>query len=659
MIEKIVLNQDTIESKVLACANPFITSYPHHSCYMSIIGNDIDYLNAILDAYIQLAFNATNRRLDFSIGVDIVEFMEHLPFLEGKYVDRKVMREYHIKYAEYIKDHIFSGYYVYLLVDYYYISADEACFHKRHRIHDLFVYGFDGVKKVFLVKDFLDGSRYKGFEVTYEEMEQAATNLELERDWLRGIKSYQRKSMIHEEIYFHTTVVIDEILKYINGEKSGYVSLNDIRKRQDYDYFYGIRIYDQIMKECSYRHDHGENMDVRCFHILFEHKNCLLYLCHKLNRDYKLSNAGDVLKQFQSILNISYILRNCSLAYNVSASVKNYKNILKFLAKIRDEEIKAMTLLIQNIRLTTEFQTFINKNTIYIYDANIEFDSNWKLIINKDLWFTEEQNASMQTLFFGTDVQIVMDNHYLDEDVKIWIDGIDVEYTTSSSNQNDNEVICEVGQLIDGIHKLELMNIKGMCSVKKIFCLHSENDQHNFYNNTYCEMVGVDYSTKGNWNNIYGTDGFYLIGGEHRIPKYMTEQSVKFRNAYLLIWDSDSLDERALMNPVTDKRIMAYQENEKEFDINIIIPGQIDREVTLYFVDYERFCTELTVQVFEKSSNQLLNQIKLVELKEGMYITYKARGDIIFKIHKEAGRLALVSGIFFQSKNCMKQIILE
>lgn len=54
-----------------------------------------------------------------------------LPFLEGKYVDRKVMRQYHTKNTAYIGDHMISGYYIYVLVDYFYISADQDCFHKR------------------------------------------------------------------------------------------------------------------------------------------------------------------------------------------------------------------------------------------------------------------------------------------------------------------------------------------------------------------------------------------------------------------------------------------------------------------------------------------------------------------------------------------------
>ncbi len=627
----------------------FITSYPHHSCYMSILGNNSDYQNAILDAYIQLAFNATGRRLDFSIGVDIVEFMEHLPFLEGKYIDRKVMRQYHTKYAEYIKDHIISGYYVYLLVNYFYISADQDCFHKRHRIHDLFIYGFEGKKKVFLVKDFLGGSRYKGFEVTYEEMNQAGANLELERDWLRGIKSYRQKSMIHEEIYFHTSVIIEEIAKYINGKKSGYASLNDIRKRQDYAYYYGSHIYDQIVKECIYRFEHGEFMDTRCFHILFEHKKCLLNLCQNLNRDYKLNNAGSILKQFQSILNMAYILRNFSLAYNVAASKKSYKNILKFLVKICNAETEAMALLIKNIRLTTQFQMFIHKKTLDINDATLEFDSNWRLKENSDVYFTEEQNAFMQSLFYGTGLEIVMDKRYCDEDFTIRIDGVVAEHITRTANQDNDEVVYHIGGLANGIHKLLLINIEGRCSIKRLLCFYSESDQHNFNSNNYCEMIGVDYNTKGNWRNAYGADGFYLIGGEHKLPKYMTNQSIKFRNAHLLVWDSDSTDERALENPATNRRIMVYQENDKEFDINIIIPGQLKRRVTLYFVDYERFNTELIVQVLDKNTNKLLGETKLVQVDAGVYVTYRACGDIILKIRKVKGRLALVSGIFFQS----------
>ena len=649
LINEIFSKQNYDDNKVLSCAEPMISSYPHHSCYMSVLGNDDNYIKAILDAYIPLSFNASYRRLDFSIGIDVVEFMEHLPFLEGKYVDRKFIRQYNIKYTDYIKENITSDYYVYLLVDYYYISINTACFKKHHRIHDLFIYGYDDKKNVFLAKDFLDGRKYDSFEVSYEEMEQAASNLELERDWLRGIKSYKRKSMIHEEIFFHTPVIFDEIIKYVNGEKSGYASFNDIRKRQDCQYYYGVNIYDQIMIECTYRYENEEIMDARCFHILFEHKKCLLSICQNLNKDYKLNNVSDILEQFQNILNISYILRNMSLAYNVHASEKSYKSILKFLALMRDEETKAMTSLAQNIIPTTQFQSLINKKIIDLNDAALEFDPNWQPTTNKYALFTKVENAHMQTLFYGTDVHIVMDDHYFDENIKITIDEVDSVYVTSSVNHDHNESVCKISGLVSGIHKLKLTNTKGMCSIKKLLCFNAETESCTYPNASHCEMIDMDQNTKGNWQNIYGTKGFYIIGGEHKIPEYMTEQSIKFRNAYPLVWDTDSLDERALVNPLTNKRIMVYQENEKEFDINIMISGQIKREVSLYFADYERLNTDLTLQVFAKNSTKLLNETKLTHVDDGVYITYQMLGDIVVKVHKEKGRLALISGLFFQS----------
>lgn len=129
----------------------------------------------------------------------------------------------------------------------------------------------------------------------------------------------------------------------------------------------------------------------------------------------------------------------------------------------------------------------------------------------------------------------------------------------------------------------------------------------------------------------------------------MTEQSVKFCNAYLLVWDSDSWDERALVNPATGKRIMVYQESKDEFCVNVIIAGQISREITLYFADFERFHTDLRIEVFNKLHHKLLDTVKLNRVDDGLYLTFKARGDILFKIFKESGRLAFVSGIFFQS----------
>ncbi len=642
--------EDAKQSKILPCADPFVTSYPHHACFMSIIGDDVHYRDAILSAYIPLAFNASYRRLDFSVGVDIVEFMEHLPFLEGKYIDRKTIKKRNIRYADYIKNEIAIDDYVYLLVDYYYISADISCFHKKHRKHDIFVYGYDDLYKKFWVKDFLDGSKYRSFDVSYEEMEQAASQLEMEQDWLRGIKSYRKKSVIHEEIYFHMPVILEEIEKYICGKKSGYVSFNDIRMRQDCDYYYGSHIYEQLIKECTFRYEHDELMDTRCFHILFEHKKCLLYLCEKWNRDYMLDNADELFALLQNILNLCYILRNFSLAYNLNKKEKCYKNIIHYLKKIHDEELHAMMLLSKNIKLTTQFPNYVTKEEANINDSTLEFVSEWRLTANKDALFTETENAYMQTLFYGTDVEIVMDSSYYDEHLDIKIDGksLTMQNLSKFIHPDKHEIMYKINGWEEGFHTLKVFNEKGVCSIKKIIYHHTDGFC-NADSNTCCKLDRIDYTTKGNWTGVYGSDGYYLIGGKYVIPSYMTEQSVKFCNAYLLVWDSDSWDERALVNPATGKRIMVYQESKDEFCVNVIIAGQISREITLYFADFERFHTDLRIEVFNKLHHKLLDTVKLNRVDDGLYLTFKALGDILFKIFKESGRLAFVSGIFFQS----------
>lgn len=37
------MNNIYSEKVILPCADPIITSYPHHACYMSILGNEEKY----------------------------------------------------------------------------------------------------------------------------------------------------------------------------------------------------------------------------------------------------------------------------------------------------------------------------------------------------------------------------------------------------------------------------------------------------------------------------------------------------------------------------------------------------------------------------------------------------------------------------------------
>lgn len=121
---------------------------------------------------------------------------------------------------------------------------------------------------------------------------------------------------------------------------------------------------------------------------------------------------------------------------------------------------------------------------------------------------------------------------------------------------------------------------------------------------------------------------------------------------YLLIdWDEDSKDRRALLN-VSDKsgagRIRAYQEHEKEFWINLIIPGSQKRNISLYFVDYERRDTDLRIKAFSKYDYTVYWNQELKHIDEGVYVSLLLVGDVIISVKKEKGRLAVISGIFFQ-----------
>lgn len=643
------MNNIYSEKVILPCADPIITSYPHHACYMSILGNEEKYACAILDAYIPLAYNATYKRLDFSIGVDIVEFMENLPFLEAEYITRKEFHDSRVSYVSHIKGAIANGFYVYLLIDYYFVSADKDVYLQKHRIHDVFIYGFDDVNQAFLAKDFLNGRKYMGFLISYIEMEKAC-DIDLEKDWLRGIKKYRRKTVIHEEISFHPWVIRKEILDYVQGRVSGYVSFHDIRKRQDCEYYYGLNIYEELVKECHNSRKYNYVLDIRIFHILYEHKKCLSLIVQKLCNGRKLKNYEALSMELDQLTNLNFRIRTLALLYNRNKSERRLQQITDLLLDTKEKEEEILLKFAKSILDVAAFDTLTERREMSYRDMCIEYDGPWQK--KNDIAFVRKEGAYLQTLFWGNYAEAVLDEHdYEKNQVQFMIDGhpIDKNRIIMSFYEN-GEVLYTMKEIHTGYHKFQLVCMGKVCSVKKmIFGCKDVNEDAAECSSSV--LLSMDTDTKGDWNKKYGMAGYYIAGGNIQLPDYLTRQSILFKNSYVLVWDEDSKDRRALLN-VSEKseagRIMAYQEHEKEIWINLIIPGSQKRNVSLYFVDYERWDTDLRIKAFSKYDHTVYWNQELKHIDEGVYVSLLLVGDVIISVKKEKGRLAVISGIFFQ-----------
>lgn len=175
-------------------------------------------------------------------------------------------------------------------------------------IHQSFIYGYDNEKKEVFISDFFDGGKYERKTVSYNEI----------NDSIRGID-------YHINLYKYEDCNYEINLDLMKLSIEDYISCRDSLKRFEFSYpsynknvLYGLDCYNYIIDVfCN-----EEHIDIRPFHILYDHKkmmkirlDCLIKMNTFDNRKIEL-----IREKNDSMIDRSLLLRNMVLKYNLKHS---------------------------------------------------------------------------------------------------------------------------------------------------------------------------------------------------------------------------------------------------------------------------------------------------------------------------------------------------
>lgn len=307
---------------ILPVKYPPITSFPAIANYLSILWVYRDkVLPWISDRYIQLVIRPYHpiTRADFYDQADPGNYIipeNYCPFI-GWLRNNQTTAHFN-NFSEYIEYQIKQGYYLDACLDNFYMSCSYY-FNKHHHIHQTFIYGFNSEKRQVFVSDFYDDGRYTRETVSYNEINKSIEGI----DYFINLYKYED---------FDYTINLDLLKLSIED----YINSKDSIKNFEYscasynrDILYGLNFYKYIIEVfCT-----EETIDIRPFHILYDHKMMM-----KIRLDYLLElNIFDNnrLKQIyainDSLITDSLTLRNMVLKFNFSHN----KNLLnKIIEKV-------------------------------------------------------------------------------------------------------------------------------------------------------------------------------------------------------------------------------------------------------------------------------------------------------------------------------------
>jgi len=153
----------------------------------------------------------------------------------------------------------------------------------------------------------------------------------------------------------------------------------------------------------------------------------------------------------------------------------------------------------------------------------------------------------------------------------------------------------------------------------------------------------TDNATQGNWQGVYGADGYAVFEDSATYPSY---SSVAPADKLDYIWDAQPSSVRALQRP-TSGRIAACWYSAGTFSIDVNLIDQQTHSVAVYMLDWDAQSRSTQVSVVDVLSSQVLDTRTLSSYAQGTYLVWNVSGHVRLEFSTLAGPNAVVSGIFF------------
>lgn len=166
-------------------------------------------------------------------------------------------------------------------------------------------------------------------------------------------------------------------------------------------------------------------------------------------------------------------------------------------------------------------------------------------------------------------------------------------------------------------------------------------------NNPPAQFKGINTTTQGTWNNVYGSQGYDVVNAGESLPGYATLSFAP--NATPFTWAANTSDPRALQDqPGSGARIAScYYSSSPSFSFNLNLSGTQPHPVELYFLDWDNLGRSETVQVSNAATGAVLDTETVSNFSGGKYLLWNLSGNLNITITNTGGLNEVLSGVFF------------
>lgn len=164
---------------------------------------------------------------------------------------------------------------------------------------------------------------------------------------------------------------------------------------------------------------------------------------------------------------------------------------------------------------------------------------------------------------------------------------------------------------------------------------------------TSASFLQTDNSTAGNWQGVYGADGYRIPQGANSLPAYA---QVNLIGNLDYVWAGSTSDPRALRKPGSTDRMAStwFAGNTFTIDVNLT-DGQAHR-VALYLLDWDNYNggRNERIEVLNASTGTVLDTRDAAAFTGGRYLSWMLRGHVQLRVtNLNPNPNAVVNGLFF------------
>lgn len=317
--------------KELKVKQPLICCYTNYGILFSLLPDDM--MPWVYNNFIQIRYNRDWKTVTFDNHILMLSYCPALSFRSIPfYIHQELCGG---KIQDFVIDSIDHERYVFMYVDRFYLKNSDE-YKNIHRSHEIFIYGYDEEKKVFYIADNLDQGRFIFTECGFSELEESFEAADKQYEFMADI------GLIHENIGVKSEINIGQI---VDGLERYLMSIPTYDMKPEQPYLFGRDVV-RYIRDNYLIHSNGEDIDIRAFHLLYEHK-----LLMEMRVEYLL-NAGYIspkqveLNEFTELKNGYLQLRNAIIKYNLTKNTNTLnRSVLKMDELIYKEEVILKKLL--------------------------------------------------------------------------------------------------------------------------------------------------------------------------------------------------------------------------------------------------------------------------------------------------------------------------